>query len=228
MNFLLWGKIGGVDALIDALYTCQRRAFTGNDIKPDYRGVHFDPLRCQPSKFHKPLKRPTLRGGVTWAERLLTAYFIVFQEKYSLEWKNVSSFTPPAKQGQDRLLENQINCGKHDAAGNAQQNGAANAFVGVVFSSAAQAYTDKGAATVPDHYRNGQDDHRHREHNCVSGVPVRAEIAGVGNKKLSHNVVERRHPKRDHARDRIFFSSIRQQVIFFKIIRLLIHEMFLL
>ena len=61
---------------------------------------------------------------------------------------------PPAKGGEQGLLEDQVEGGDHKAADDAEQNGAADAFVGVLLSVGAKADADKGAAAVANHHRH--------------------------------------------------------------------------
>lgn len=111
---------------------------------------------------------------------------------------------PAAKSGEKRLLKGQIDDGQEHAADDAQQCGAADAPVGVLLVPGSQADADIGAAAVADHHGNGQRHHRQREHDAVGGVAVRAEVIGVGNEDLIHDVVKRRHQQRDDAGDGVF------------------------
>ena len=71
-----------------------------------------------------------------------------------------------------------------------------------------KADADEGAAAVTDHHRNSQRHYRQGEHNGVGGVAVRAQIAGVCNKDLVHDVIQRTHQQRNNARDRILLHQL--------------------
>ena len=71
-----------------------------------------------------------------------------------------------------------------------------------------EADADEGAATVTNHHGDGQSHHRQGEHNGVGGVAVGAQIAGVCNKDLVHDVVQRTHQQRNNARDRILLHQL--------------------
>ena len=67
---------------------------------------------------------------------------------------------------------------------------------------------DKGTAAVTDHDRNSQCHNRKREHDGVGGVAVGAQIAGVCNKDLVHDVIQCADQKRNNARDRILLHQL--------------------
>lgn len=67
---------------------------------------------------------------------------------------------------------------------------------------------DKGTAAVTDHDRNSQCHNRKREHNRVGSVAVRTEIAGVGNKDLVYDIIQRADQQRNNARDRVFLHQL--------------------
>ena len=71
-----------------------------------------------------------------------------------------------------------------------------------------KADTDEGAAAVTDHHGNSQCHNRKREHNGVGGVAIRAQIAGVCNKDLVHDVIQCADQKRNNARDRILLHQL--------------------
>ena len=71
-----------------------------------------------------------------------------------------------------------------------------------------KADADEGAAAVTDHHGNGQRYHRQGENDRIGGVAIRAKIAGVCNKDLVHDVVQRTHQQRNNARDRILLHQL--------------------
>ena len=71
-----------------------------------------------------------------------------------------------------------------------------------------KADADERAAAVTDHHRNGQCHHRQGKYNGVGGVAVGAQIAGVCNKDLVYDVVQRTHQQRNDARDRVFLHQL--------------------
>ena len=50
---------------------------------------------------------------------------------------------------------------------------------------------DEGAAAVPDHDGNRQGDHGQRKDHRIGGISVGAQVAGVGDEDLVHDVVQR-------------------------------------
>ena len=75
--------------------------------------------------------------------------------------------------------------------------------MGVLIPSAAQTQAHKGAAAVPDHYRNRQSNHCHGKYDCICRISKGAEVAGIGDKNLIHHIVKRRHQQGDHTGDGI-------------------------
>ena len=95
-----------------------------------------------------------------------------------------------AEQGQNGILENQIDGGENQAYQNAEYDGTADTFMCIFFFVCAQTDADKCAAAVTDHNSKGKGDYRKRIDDCVGGISVRAEVAGICDKNLIHNVVE--------------------------------------
>ena len=57
------------------------------------------------------------------------------------------------------------------------------------------------AAAVADKHGDAQGYHRQRENHGVGRVAIRAEIAGVRNKNLVHDVIKRAYQQGDNAGD---------------------------
>ena len=108
-----------------------------------------------------------------------------------------------AEQGDEGRLKQQVQGRQHHTSGDAHLNGVAHAVFGGVLSALAQAKADKGTAAIPHHDRDGQRHHREGEHHRVGRVAVGAQITGVGNEDLVHDVIQRPHQQRDDAGHRI-------------------------
>ena len=108
-----------------------------------------------------------------------------------------------AEHGNDLRLEDQIDRGQNETADNAHDDGVAHALFCCFFFLLAKADADERAASVADHDSDRQRYDSEREYHGVGGISVGAEIAGVGNKDLVNDVIERADQKRDDARDRI-------------------------
>lgn len=108
---------------------------------------------------------------------------------------------PPAEQGEEHVHAQQVDRRQNGAAPKAEQDGAADAPVGVLIPTGAQGDADEGAAAVADHHGDGQGDHRQGEHHRVGGVAVGAEIVGVCDKDLIDDVVERGDDKGENTGD---------------------------
>lgn len=76
------------------------------------------------------------------------------------------------------------------APAHTQHDGAANASVCILSLSRAEADADKDTAAVADHHRHGQRYHRQWKDHRVGGVAIEAQMGGVGNEDLVHNVVQ--------------------------------------
>ena len=113
-----------------------------------------------------------------------------------------------AEQGKNGVRKNQIEDGQHNATDQTHDHCVAYAALCLGDFVLSKADADEGAAAVTDHHGNGQRHHRHGEHNRVGGVAVGAQIAGVGNKDLVHDVVQRTHQQRNNARDRILLHQL--------------------
>ena len=59
-----------------------------------------------------------------------------------------------------------------------------------------KADADEGAAAITDHHAIASATTVRGENDRIGGVAIRAEIAGVGNKDLVHDVVQRTHQQR--------------------------------
>ena len=77
-------------------------------------------------------------------------------------------------------------------------------FGGAGFPSA-QADADEGATAVADHHRHGQGYHRQRKDHGVGRVAVGAQVTGVGDENLVHDVIKRPHQQRNDAGNGILF-----------------------
>ena len=106
------------------------------------------------------------------------------------------------------ILKNQIERRQHNAADQTHHYRVADAPLCLWDFVLPEADADEGAATVTDHHGDGQSHHRQGEHNGVGGVAVGAKIAGVCNKDLVHDVVQRTHQQRNNARDRILLHQL--------------------
>ena len=103
----------------------------------------------------------------------------------------------PTKQGEDGFAENEVDRRQHEAAHYAEYNGIADGLVGVLLRAASQGDAHKGAASVADKHGDTEGNHRQRKNHSVRRVAVRAEVAGVGNKNLVNNVIERAYQQGD-------------------------------
>lgn len=122
----------------------------------------------------------------------------------------------PAKQRQDRLLQDQIKGRQPQAGCNTQQDCAANTLMGGLFVSRPQADTDEGTAAVTDHHRNRQRHHCQRKNHRIGGVSIGTQIVRVGDKDLIHDVIERCHQQGDHTGNGIFSHQFAQPFRFQK------------
>jgi hypothetical protein len=107
-----------------------------------------------------------------------------------------------------QILKNQIERRQHNAADQTHHYRVADAPLRLGDFVLPEADADEGAATVTNHHGDGQSHHRQGEHNGVGGVAVGAQIAGVCNKDLVHDVVQRTHQQRNNARDRILLHQL--------------------
>ena len=98
-----------------------------------------------------------------------------------------------AEQGENGVRKNQIERGQHNAADQTHHHCVADAPLCLGDFVLTKADADESAAAVTDHHRNSQRHHRQREHNGVGSVAVGAQIAGVCNKDLVHDVIQRAH-----------------------------------
>ena len=95
-----------------------------------------------------------------------------------------------AEHGDDGVSKKQINSGQHKTAGHSENDRIADAVFRFTHLASTETDADKGAAAVSYQNSNGQCHYGQGEDNGVGGVAVRAEIAGVGDKNLIHNVVK--------------------------------------
>ena len=86
--------------------------------------------------------------------------------------------------------KNQIERGQHNAADQTHHHRIADAQLCPGNLVLPKADADEGAAAVTDHHGNGQRYYRQGEHDGVGGVAVGAQIAGVCNKDLIHDVIQ--------------------------------------
>ena len=110
--------------------------------------------------------------------------------------------------GKNGVCKNQIERGQHNAADQTYHHRIADAPLCLGDFVLPKADADEGAAAVTNHHGNGQRYHRQGEHDGVGGVAIRAKIAGVCNKDLVHDVVQRTHQQRNNARDRILLHQL--------------------
>ena len=113
-----------------------------------------------------------------------------------------------AEHSQNGVRKNQIERSQHNAADQTHHHRIADAPPCLGNFVLSKADTDKSAAAVTDHHGNGQCHHRKREHDGVGGIAVGAQIAGVCNKDLVHDIIQRTHQQRNNARDRIFLHQL--------------------
>ena len=96
-----------------------------------------------------------------------------------------------AEHGNDAVRKNQIYSCQNKAGCENQHNGVAHALLCPFPFVPAQRHTDKGTAAVADHDGNGQRHDREGKHDRIGGVAIGAQIAGVGDKDLVDDVVQR-------------------------------------
>ena len=113
-----------------------------------------------------------------------------------------------AEHGKNGVRKNQIERGQHNAADQTHHHRIADAPLCLGDFVLPKADADEGAAAVTDHDCDCQRYHRQGEHDGVGGVAIRAKIAGVCNKDLIHDVVQRTHQQRNNARDRVFLHQL--------------------
>ena len=113
-----------------------------------------------------------------------------------------------AEHGENGICKDQIHSGQNDAADQTHHHRVANAPPCLGDFVLAKADADKGAAAVTDHHGNGQRHHRKREHDRIGGVAVGAEVAGICNKDLVHDVVQCADQQRNNARNRILLHQL--------------------
>ena len=109
--------------------------------------------------------------------------------------------------GENGICKDQIHSSQNDAADQTHHHRIPDAPLCLGNFVLPKADADEGAAAVTDHHGNGQCHHRQGEHHRVGSVAVRAQIAGVGNKDLVHDVIQRTHQQRNNARDRILLHQ---------------------
>ena len=115
---------------------------------------------------------------------------------------------PTAKQSDDGVLENQIDCGHSHAGQNTENHRAADALVRILLTTGPQADTDKSTAAIANHDSQRQRHHRHGEHNGVGRIAIGAQIRCVGDKNLVHHIVKCCHQQRDDAGDGVFSHQL--------------------
>ena len=113
-----------------------------------------------------------------------------------------------AEHGKNGVRKNQVERGQHNAADQTHDHCIADAPLCFGDLVLPKADADEGAAAITDHHGNGQRYHRQGENDRIGGVAIRAEIAGVCNKDLVHDVVQRTHQQRNNARDRILLHQL--------------------
>ena len=113
-----------------------------------------------------------------------------------------------AEHGKNGVRKNQIERGQHNAADQTHHHRIADAPLCLGDLVLPKADTDKGAAAVTDHHGNSQCHNRQGEHDGVGGVAVGAQIAGVCNKDLIHDVIQCADQQRNDARDRILLHQL--------------------
>ena len=94
-----------------------------------------------------------------------------------------------AEHGENGICKDQIHSGQNDAADQTHHHRVANASLCLGNFVLAKADADEGAAAITDHDCDCQRYHRQGENNRICGVAVGAQIAGVCNKDLVHDVV---------------------------------------
>ena len=113
-----------------------------------------------------------------------------------------------AEHGKNGVRKNQIERGQQDAADQTHHHRIADAPLCLGDLVLPKADADEGAAAITDHDCDCQRYHRQGEHDGVGGVAVGAQIAGVCNKDLIHDVVQCADQQRNNARDRILLHQL--------------------
>ena len=133
-----------------------------------------------------------------------------FQSRSSLVGPKLRSVKAEARKppGVYVVCKDQIESRQHNAADQTHDHRIADAPLCLGDLVLPKADADEGAAAVTDHHGNRQRHHRKREHNGVGSVAVGAQIAGVCNKDLVHDVIQRADQQRNNARDRIFLHQL--------------------
>ena len=104
-----------------------------------------------------------------------------------------------AEHGQDLIGKQQVQRRQNQTAAHRQYHCVAHGPAGILSPALAQRDTDEGAAAVTDHDGDGQRHHSQGKDHRISGVSVGAQIAGVGDEDLIHDVVERPYQQGDDA-----------------------------
>ena len=104
-----------------------------------------------------------------------------------------------AEQCQKRFTENQISSRQRKAADHTEHNGVADGPMCLLPGPTSQRNAHKGAAAVADKHRKPHGHDCHGKNNGVGSVAVGAKVAGVGNKNLVDNVIQRAHQQRNDA-----------------------------
>ena len=113
-----------------------------------------------------------------------------------------------AEHGQNGVRKNQIEHCQHDAADQTHDHRVAYAALCLGDLVLSKADADEGAAAITDHDCDCQRHHRQGENDRIGGVAIRAKIAGVCNKDLVHDIIQRTHQQRNNARDRVFLHQL--------------------
>ena len=101
-----------------------------------------------------------------------------------------------AEHGKNGVRKHQIERGQHNAADQTQHHRIADAPLCLGDFVLPKADADEGAAAITDHHAIASATTVRGENDRIGGVAIRAEIAGVGNKDLVHDVVQRTHQQR--------------------------------
>ncbi len=102
------------------------------------------------------------------------------------------------KHGQNLFREAKVSCHQDQAGKDAQQDGVANAFVGLFRVLLPQADADKGAGTVTDHDSDAQSQHRQGENHRGGGVAIGAQEGCVGDEDLVNDIVQGTYDQRNN------------------------------
>ena len=113
-----------------------------------------------------------------------------------------------AEHGKNVVRKNQIERGQHNTADQTHHHRIADAPLCLGDLVLPKADADEGAATVTDHDCDCQRYHRQGKNDRIGGVAIRAEIAGVCNKDLIHDVIQCADQQRNNARDRILLHQL--------------------